>query len=405
LEWKSQVVLSDKSWQGEIATHIIGFGNREPTRARRAVEGNGYLVLGAEPGNVDGVDLFDSADLENWIARYTGRIEGPRWEPHYTQVDGLYVLVVEVGPPQIGDQIFSVRKTFRSPDGNVPDGTVFVRRHGSTQRPTSTDYDMLSRRASRTGPGLDVDLVWWGDQASVRPVELSEVARAEWTARERTRLLQPIQRRPDTSALGFALLGESRSRDDYRQQVEEYLGQADSALSDEVRAHAVQAGIGRIQLALENSTEDNFELVAVELRVPGNVAAFFDTEDAFEASQFPARPLPWGARRQIVPPFNFDLPRIRPVRNHEGRIDNSASARIAFPPIHVRPAHRHALRPFNLVVSDEHAGGQIECSWYATSTSVSGTVTGELLFEIANEPVPLVQLMRVERKASDADTS
>lgn len=152
LEWKSSVALDQKAWQGEIATHVIGFANREPTRARQVVGGHAYLLLGAEPGNLNGVVVFDPADLESWIARYTGRSEGPRWEPHYTSVDGKDVLVIEIDAPQAGDPIFALRKTFQDPGGNtIPDGTVFIRRHGKTVVGGGTARHGRARHPTQTG--------------------------------------------------------------------------------------------------------------------------------------------------------------------------------------------------------------------------------------------------------------
>jgi hypothetical protein len=398
LEWKSQVTLSDKAWQGEIATHLIGFANRDPVWARRTVDGYAYLILGVEPGSLVGVEVVDPADLEGWIARYVGRTDGPRWEPHYVAVDDKSVLVITVAAPQQGDPIFSLRKAFQDPTGKtIPEGTVFVRRHGKTDRPSAADYDTLSRRAARVGAALSIEATWWDEPTVLRAVDLGRAAREEWLDRERRRLLAPLTKRKDFSQ-GFRaaemFFSETRSQEEYLQQVERYIDAAGPALGDEVLARAVASGINRLQLAVENLTEHNFEQVAVELHVPGDVAAFFDADEAATASEFPRRPLLWGTRRSLLGDFVLEpTPMPRHFRVPPGRIDNAASARIAFNPIHIRPEHRHALPPFHVIVLAKHAGRSMTAAWAATSTSVSGTVSGEFEMEVAAETMPIADVM------------
>lgn len=401
LEWKSRATLNEKAWQGEIATHVIGFANREPGRARQAVGGHAYLVLGAEPQNLVGVRLYDPADLESWIARYTGRSEGPRWEPHYTTVDGKSVLVIEVDAPQPGDPIFSLRKTFTDPRGEtIPDGTVFIRRLGRTDRPNAADYDMLNRRAAHARSGLDLMLTWWDQPAVIRPVDLSETAQTTWLRRERERLLAPLERDPFSANTRLAQtmrlgLGETRDEEEYRKEVDQYLADAAPALAAEVRARAVGRNVGKVELAIANNTEDNFEQVAVELYIAGELAAFFDADDARESSTFPHRPIPFGTRRSLAPTFDLS-PRVPPkIRPPAGYIDNAASAHISWVPLHVRPAYKHALPMLHLIVSGEHAGETLGAAWHATSTSVSGTDSGELTIEISAEPIALDEVMKL----------
>jgi hypothetical protein len=404
VEWKSAVTLSEKAWQGEIATHVIGFANREPGRARRAFGGHAYLILGAEPGGVVGIDLFDPADLENWIARYTGRSEGPRWEPHYTTVDGMHVLVLEIDAPQPGDPVYALRKTFADPTGaTVPEGTVFVRRTGKTDRALAADIDMLNRRTAKTGSGLDLTLTWWEGPPVLRPVELTETAHESWLEDERQQLLAPLEEHSlmRSTSIGRALamgIGETRTDEEYRDQVERHVARGRGTLVAEVQARAVAAGVGEAHFAIRNNTEHNFEQVAVELHIPGNVAAFFAAEDAKATSEFPRRPILFGTQRSLVPHLGFDAVVTPPFRVPPGSIDNAASARISFLPIHVRPDHTHALAPVHLVVSADHAGESIVCQWHATSTSVSGTDAGELPIAIGPDMIAMADVMagRVE---------
>jgi hypothetical protein len=397
LEWKSRVDIREKSWQGEIATHIIGFANREPGHAKRTAGGHAYLVLGAEPGAVHGVDACDPADLESRIARYSGRAEGPRWEPHLAAIDGRKVLVIDVGPPQQGDPIFSLRKQFTDPSGlTVPDGAVFIRRQGKTDRARSGDYDMLNRRAAQKAIAFAVELVWWEQPSTVHAIDPGETERSAWLDAQRKELMQPLEGDSDATlmpALARAFMGENRSPAQYRQQVEQYLGRAAEALPPLAKARAVEAGIGRVHLAVANQTEHNFSEVAVELYLQGTVVAFFDADEAFEAANFPARPILFGTQRPIMPFPNVDLPRPTVVGPSRGYIDNAASARIRFAPVDVRPDHRHALSSLNLIVDGQHAGQTLTAAWCATATNVSGVASGEFEVEVARDPIPFRQVM------------
>jgi hypothetical protein len=391
LEWKSRVDVRDKSWQGKIATHIIGFANRDPEHAKRIADGHSYLVLGVEPSVVRGVEICDPADLESWIARYSGRAEGPNWEPYFVVVDGHNVLVIDVEPPRQGDPIFSLRKQFTDPSGlTVPDGAVFIRRQGKTDRARSGDYDMLNRRTAQKGTAFAVELVWWQAPSAVPAIALKEAERAAWLDAERKVLLDPL--RPDSDASRIpaparTFMGEARSPEQYREQVDQYLRRASGALAPLARARVVEAGVGRMKLAVGNRTEHNFTEVAVELYIRGNVVAFFDADEAFEAARFPARPLVFGTHRPIIPP-NLELPRPTVVGPSRGHIDNTASARIRLAPVDVRPDHRHALSPFHLIADTEYAGQTLTAAWSATATNVSGVASGEFELEIARDPIP-----------------
>lgn len=395
LEWKRRVDLRDKAWQGEIARQIIGFANRDPARAHRTVDGHAYLVLGVEPGCVDGVDVVDVAELESWVARYAGAAGGPRWEPHYVRVEDRHVLVIEVDPPLDGDPVHAVRKSFADPARTtIADGTIPVRRQGKTERATSADLDLLNRRASRSSSGLRLRLGWWGDPVTLGCVDVSESARAAWIEKERDRLLQPLRQHEPSEwdDLGRSLLramGEIRSADAYRAEVDNHLLAAERLLRDEAAARLVASGFGTIQLAIENQTDHNFEQVAIELHVPGAVAAFFDADEARDAVEFPPPPILWGTTRTPFPILDLSVPTIPPVRPRRGWIDNSASARIAFNPVHIRPLHSHALPPVHLIVFAEHAGETLHGTWFATSTSVSGSDSGEVALAIDDTPISL----------------
>jgi hypothetical protein len=405
----------------EIARHVIGLANRDPDRAQRAAEGFGYVLLGVEPENLCGVRPIDNAQLESGTAPYLGR-DGPQMSADYVDLKGTNVLVISVRPPRPGDRTYSFEKEYQydEPGGihvHYRNGDIFVRRDGRTERANAQDLRMLERRllaGAAPRPQLDVDLVLAKDQGLVTPIDLSNGAIERWLTRERQRLRRsdstttagsPESRkakRPRPVTLGELrklyegqIEPETRSPEEYDRSVEAYLAGVRPKLADYIRYRAVGRGLGRLRLAARNNTEDNYQEVAVILRFGGGVSAFFDADEAnYELEpELPPAPRPWGPQRRA--PLNLAAlsgPRVGPLhhspRPRRGRIDNSASAQIAFEPFHLRPRYRvrlpavHLLVPASDVESTELIG-----HWYATSTSVSGSARGRLVVRLG-ESVP-----------------
>ena len=144
LEWKVGLDLTARAHQFAVAKQIIGFANREPSRAAVHAEGCAFIVLGAEPRNLAGQDSIDNADLDAGLRRYLGTTTGPQWTPLWVQVDGVDVLVITVEPPRPGHRKHVLEHAAES----FQPGQAFIRRAGgsgmritgrcwaTTQRPT-----------------------------------------------------------------------------------------------------------------------------------------------------------------------------------------------------------------------------------------------------------------------------
>jgi hypothetical protein len=391
IEWKREADLTAKAWQGELATHILGFANRDLRSAARNVEGYGYLIVGAEAGSVSGIEPLDPAQLDDGIARFLGGAEGPGWEPAYVELDGKQVLVISVEPPQAGDPIWPLRKAFTDPAGNTHhDGRIFIRRLGKTSpQPTSAEIDMLQKRSQRSRSGLDLEVAVRGD-ATISPVDLGESGQRSWRHRERARHLANLSANsavtPPAHFVIRSSFDEHRTPTGFRGEVDDYLDQAAEVFPQIARAEAVDAGIGRLQLSVHNNSEDNFHKLLLELYVEGEVTAFFDAEEARESFDPPEPPREFGTSRFAgLGLANFEVPSVRPF-NH-GAIDNSASARIHFPVFDLRPGYQRDLDDLFLLVDQSFAGAELLAKWTATSTSVSGSAAGELGIAIAPEAI------------------
>jgi hypothetical protein len=174
IEWKSGLDFTTKEGCFAIARTVLGMANRLPERASATCDGLGFIVVGAEPGNLRGVGSVDAARLDQLVEPYVGGSEGPRWTPTYVIADDKTVLVVSVEAPHPGDRIFTLRKEF----DRYRSGTVFVRKHGRTVQADAGDLDALQNRLTTapraTGAALGVQVVGdvplsWIDAETTRP--------------------------------------------------------------------------------------------------------------------------------------------------------------------------------------------------------------------------------------------
>lgn len=148
IEWKSNLDLSVPHGAFHLARAILGFANRDPQIAFRRFDGCAYVVVGVEPGAHPGVTRIDPAQLTAKVDRYVGGVNGPAWEPRYVDHSGVSVLVVTVEAPRAGDPGWPLRKAFN----NAAEGTLFVRRKGSTNPASSDEVAMLFQRVAVAPP-------------------------------------------------------------------------------------------------------------------------------------------------------------------------------------------------------------------------------------------------------------
>src|ERR1700733_7766983 len=129
LKWKGAPRLTARETEATIAKAVIGFANRAPDVAARAMEGCAYLLVGVEPGgNLSGVVPIDQAKLEAGVAVYVG--QHVDWDAAYVELEGKSVVVVTVEPPRWGDPIRCFRKAYLPAEKvkeSMPAATIFVR--------------------------------------------------------------------------------------------------------------------------------------------------------------------------------------------------------------------------------------------------------------------------------------
>ena len=77
-EWKSSLDLSSRHGAFHIGRAILGFANRDPAICTHPFGGTAYVIVGAEPGNIEGIEPTDGAQLQSKVARYVGS-PSPFW--------------------------------------------------------------------------------------------------------------------------------------------------------------------------------------------------------------------------------------------------------------------------------------------------------------------------------------
>lgn len=394
LEWKREADLSERKWHARIAKFIAGFANRNPAVAKLQAGGCGYLILGAEPGSVAGVDPVDNAKLHDGVARFVGtRV---RWGPQYVSYQGHQVLVVTIEPPDFGDRIASILTEYT--DGSSPEcrrGDVFIRRAGKTEQATQDDYDMLVERygvRDAQTVGVSVEPM---EPATAITVACPPEEVDTWRRREERLLLSPLEQwahREPGRLWPVAFPPEKRSPDEYKSQVAAYLDSVVGLLPGQARARAIEGRSPGLKLVLTNNTEHNFSAVRLELVIKGRLHAFFNPRHALPA--MPTRPQRWSPTIELDNPRDVsgiltygDFAEPSFPRFPLPRIHNSPSTRIEFGDLDLRPGESARLDPLYLVADPELAGLTLMAEWTATSSNTSGIARGRFPISVSTDVV------------------
>jgi len=188
LEWKRDLDLTKAAGWFAVSKCIIGMSNRSVQKAALAFGGCGYMLIGAEPGNVSGLTIPDFAQLEPWLVKYLGN-DGPSWAPRSVDYSGQTVLVITIEPASDGDKIHTLRKTY-TPDtgkGGQQEGTIFVRHHAQSVPATTADVRELEQRLLAGRSGIDAfDRLTADPLGAVRVLNFSQATEDARYAEEET---------------------------------------------------------------------------------------------------------------------------------------------------------------------------------------------------------------------------
>lgn len=395
LEWKSSFDLGETKYRAATAKHILAFVNRDPARAKRNAEGYAYLLIGVEPGNLVGAaDIWDPEKLEAWITPYIGH--DVRWDADYVEVQDEYVLFITVDPPRWGDPPRPLCKEAQDELGkSMRDGWIYIRRPGKSEQAGHADITMLTTRARAGARTLSLALELVSAPPRVISAEvLSNANRDAAIHRKAQKLLRGM---PQPQALGTFMtlelptLDESRTRDAFRAQVQQYQRDATDQWPAIAAVAAVERGHSPLRFQIRNSTDEVFESVQLEavlLLHPTWVTT--SAAAARELLRPPEPPTPWGREllAMVSDISGIDLAlhtdvELEPQTTSGGDAQYVLSR---FAPLLVRPHTAHPLAELFLMLPPTLAGHEITVRWRATSRSTSGELKGELALQVEGEP-------------------
>lgn len=392
LEWKSAYDLSETRYRAPAAKHILAFANRHPDKAARQADGAAYLLIGVEPGSVLGVPvMWDPEKIESWIAPYVGNRVA--WEPAYVEIDGRHVLFITVEAPQWGDPPFPLRKEGGDERGKtMRNGTIYIRRPGKSEQANAEDLEMLIERARERPRELALALEAEGVPLwAINHAVLTEEHREAAITQIQQRLLRGVPQ--SRGPFEFASAAEPRSPERYRSQVDSYLEAVRRRWSTVVAADVVENERVPLALVIVNPTDEVFDSVQVEARLPIDTRWVYSSSGDFRRRlKPPDEPAPWGnfmASIKLDPGGFSDGVEIE---REENRV------LLRFSPVLVRPGSRHRLSAVLLALPPALAGSEIPLSWRATSASTPGDDSGILRLPVA--PDSSVPAQTVQTDAS-----
>jgi hypothetical protein len=386
LEWKTVYDLKTRPGRAATSKHLIAFANRDLAQAERNAEGYAYLILGVEPENLVGVPIWDSADIENWLSPYTGTDlrYGP---PDYITAGEVSVLFLVVDPPRAGDRIYCMEKAGADADeenDTIPEGTIFVRHGGKSERHTSADLRRLTARATASVAAalqLSVEL----DGTGVEVIEaglLDAATRDSYLERERRRLLDSLPRRSSSPYEIAVPSFDSRSQEEFLDEMRQYLGDVESRWLDIVAARHIEDEEPVVVAVIINDTASNFEDVVLELIFPFSAdQAFATVGDAAAELGPPDPPRTWGSLSSLIAP-NIPPIRLPFVQRPEVEVLDDDHVLVRYPAIHARPRSRHRLDRLLLALPPDLAGMTVDVAWRATSRSTDGDLSGKTALAI-----------------------
>lgn len=282
LEWKRDLDLTKAAGWFAISKCIIGMSNRPVQKASLVFGGCGYMVIGAEPGNIPGVIIPDLAQLEPWLVKYLGN-DGPSWAPRSVDVNGQSVLIITIEPPSDRDKIHTLRKTY-TPDsgkGGHQEGTIFVRHHAQSTPATTADIRLLEQRLLAGRSGVEAfDKLTTDSLGAVRVLNLTQEAEDARYAEEEE-AVPPL--RTDASGTRTGPYGmvvptfdyhRPEERDRYKRERRQYLRDFKAALRPYALDMAGRRHRAPFALQITNESATILTDLQIHVGLPDDLHAF-----------------------------------------------------------------------------------------------------------------------------------
>lgn len=381
IEWKSNYNLSEKQTKATLARHILAMANRSVEKSSKTAGGVGYILVGVEPGAVNGVATIDLADLESGIRPYLGP-QGPEWIPSYVTVEGKEVLVIAVDPPKGGDPIYTLHKDF----DKYYAGMIFVRRTAQTAIAGPGEILLLTRRAQASEERQSLSLESANDPAEVPcwpwlEETVSSLCATELEVVKEGGRRRPPQRKGFTTVASF----DHRSEKDYEREARAYLRRFKEYLLSSAMQSYAGKGHGLLRLHLRNSQERSYQQVRVELDLPEGVSAFLGDDYLGRSFKRPRRPIPLGADSSIMSSRVINTETLisnGPVPDVHMRVEGNA---ILCDVVSLRAEETLPLPLVHLMALEKLAESSLMLPWSVTAVNALGRTRGNLEIRIGAE--------------------
>lgn len=396
LEWKTGYDLKTRPGAASTAKQLIGMANRDIEQANRHAEGYAYVLLGVEPGNLVGVPVWDSSDIETWLSVFVG--PDLRYDEHYVQKDNEQVLFLTIDQPRQGDPIYCFQDGSEdlATKKTITQGTIYVRHGSKTEVHTANDLARLTARAVPPGVAasihdvvLDVDA---DDLAVIHPEIFTDDSREGWIRRWRDKMLAALPKKEDDPygiSFGIGPIGEPRSEIEFRAEVTAYVEsmRAPGMWTGLVMSEALKQSRSKLKVTVRNDSPDNYESAVIELRLIGIGRAniYANKNESSEVLNLPVAPLAWGTSNfaQIA---SSAVPIIRELNEPDIEEVNSGEVLVSYPPLRLRPHTKHPLSTLLLVLPPHFVGMTIHLHWRVTASNTKGDFADDLEIIVPGGP-------------------
>ncbi len=353
--------------------------------------------------------VIDSAKLEQGVRTY---LDGPRWTPHYVQVDGKDVLVFAVEPPRPGDTIHTLLKEYSSdkPAESTRDkdrpaanrrGTVFHRGAARTEQAGPAEIEMLvQRRVDGTRqPGVELEMAMTA--STLIRLDLGPDALDEWMQKhERSfRANSGAPKQPPaaprspagagtfglpTTYLTEGLLGSGYREQDKRAfeaQVSQYLDAKRAALLPQLVGAVVRSNGNKVSFVVTNDSDDSIAGVQLTVRFPRNeIVVRSVAPRARSVPEVPRWPDPLGGVKR----WPSSLPAMPSGGEQVVEVISEEWIEATFEIGDLRPRERDRTVALT-VVPTMHAPGMIPLKLTARAMDRRGTTTGEATLVVGDD--------------------
>ncbi|MEU6204119.1 RNA-binding domain-containing protein [Micromonospora musae] len=400
IEWKSTLDLSTSAGLEQVVKAIIGLANREPAAAARRAGGYGYLLVGVEPGSINGVTTLDPEKLVGKVRSYVGTAIS--WTPEYIAVDGKHVLVVIVDPPQPGDPIHILRKQTEK----FKPATIFVRHTGRTDPANPDDFDKLQARLLQRTPSLQLAVA--AIPSTVEEAADISGAVSRWVDERRPALLAARYRSGrressiDLVGVRGGLLGQQvpdgRTEEQYAEEVEQFLHDAEEALVLRGAWDLFRHEPASLNVTVTNPTDVGFVGVRLEVHVPGRVKCY--PEELVENLEgdrpdAPRAPKPLGTPT-FRSPMQLNVGNIGsyiPTSLYPGPgpsyiARDTGSVTIEYDDFELRAEETKTMELVPLLMHEE-PDTRLTATWSATAAGMRGRIAGEFTITVSPSTLDL----------------